>query len=903
MQPFFLTVEQYGNKIYERFIDENGVEQSRQVEYKPTMFYHGLQGQDSKYRDIYGKTCVKKKFDSIDSARKWRKEMQDIGQEAMGMDDFKLAYLSDTYGSELVYDRRLIRVANADIEVTAPEFPDPLRAMWPVDAITHYDSLDDKFYVFDLLDNTQVKVSEWDRTKAIMKVEDGGDGLPEHLVDRVVYMAFNTEVELLSNYIMLWQEKPPVIFTGWNVEGFDIPYLCNRIKNVLGENALKRMSPMGRVTSKVIQNIYGDKEIYSIWGVSILDYLDLYKKFSFTNLASYALDYAAKHELGEKNGKIEYEGPINKFREANHQLYISYNIVDVLRVQQIDERRQFIELALSLAYYARMQIQSCFSPLKTWDAIIFNSLKEQDKVIPESKHHHVEGYPGAFVKQPVPGAYRWVLSADLTSLYPSIIRQVNISPETLVAPFMAAPIEDYINRVAAKPSEEYSCSPNGWMFRKDIDGVIPVEIAKVFFQRKAQKGVMLTCDRNKERVKGSSERGGERDIDWIDVRKDFDDDTISKLHTLHEDAILALIEKCERASMAADTAQHNRKILINSLYGALGNVYFRYYDLRNASAITLFGQLALQWIERKVNEYLNGVCKTEGVSYVFYGDTDSIYMCVDNLIERVGGEARFTDTNHLVDFLDKFAKEKLEPAIDAGFRELCEYMNNKEHLMFMDREVIAGPPLGSKGLGGFWTAKKRYALNVWDNEGTRYAEPKLKIMGLETQRSSTPKAVQKALKECIRRILQEGEESLQVYYKEFEEEFRRLPYQSVAAVSSANNLMKYSDSAGYPTKGTPKHVKGALAFNRMAKDLGVEPLREGDKVMMLPLRPMNPFKEESISWSSGTKLPPGMEKPVLDYLDYPALFAKTFVKPLSSITEACAIQHEKKASLLDLFDI
>lgn len=282
---------------------------------------------------------------------------------------------------------------------------------------------------------------------------------------------------------------------------------------------------------------------------------------------------------------------------------------------------------------------------------------------------------------------------------------------------------------------------------------------------------------------------------------------------------------------------------------------------------------------------------------------NSIYVYVDKVIEKVGGEERFESTEKLVDFLDRFGKERMEPIIDKGYRELCEYMNNYEHLMFMDREAIAGPPIRSEGLGGFWTGKKRYGLNVWDMEGTRFAEPKLKIMGLETQRSSTPKACQKSLKECIRRMLQEGESSLQEYYAVFEKEFRQLDYREVAVVSSANNIAKYSDSYGNPVKGTPYHIKGALCYNRQALAKSMDPIREGEKIMILPLKAGNPFGEICFAWRSGTRIPNEFESEVLKWLDWALLFNKTFVKPLSNITEASKIHYEKVASLADLFDI
>ncbi|WWS25277.1 hypothetical protein vBKpnAMK6_00323 [Klebsiella phage vB_Kpn_AM_K6] len=634
MKEFYISVESLGNDIVERYIDSTGEERMRRVPYSPVMFSHCME--ETKYKDIYGKYCKKNTFPTMKDARDWMRRMEDMGMEAMGMDDFKLAYISDTYGSEIVYNKKFIRIANCDIEVTASQFPDPMKAEYEIDAITHYDSVDDKFYVFDLLHSLYGSVSEWDKKLAA---------------------------------------------------------------------------------------------------------------------------------------------------------------------------RGFIDLAISMSYYAKMPYQGVMSPIKTWDAIIFNSLKEQDKVIPQSRSHVKQSYPGAYVKEPVPAAYRYIMSFDLTSLYPSIIRQVNISPETIVGQFKLHPLGEYINKTAPRPSDEYSCSPNGWMYRKDVDGVIPVEIAKVFYQRKEWKNKMMGAKRNQELIKKvlNDKKFGTIDkFAEVNVYEDFSDDMKAELLTYTEECLDKLMFECKHAEILGNTNQLNRKILINSLYGALGNIYFRYYDLRNASAITLFGQMAIQWIERKVNEYLNKVCGTEGHSFVVAGDTDSIYVCVDKVIEKVGLE-RFKETNDLVEFLNQFGKKKMEPWIDQSYREMCEYMNNKEHLMFMDREAISCPPLGSNGIGGFWKAKKRYALNVYDMEGTRYAEPHLKIMGMETQQSSTPTAVQNALEESIRRMLQEGEESLQQYYKQFESEYRELDYKVIAEVKTANNIGKYDDGAGYPDKGTPYH--------------------------------------------------------------------------------------------------
>ncbi|QQG32070.1 DNA polymerase [Citrobacter phage CkP1] len=894
---FYISIETVGNDIVERYID-NGVEKTRRVEYSPTMFRHCTH--KTKFVDIYGKNCEPQTFATMKDARDWIKRMEDVGLEAMGMEDFKLAYLSDTYGSEIVYDRKFVRVANCDIEVTGLKFPDPMKAEYEIDAITHYDSIDDKFYVFDLLDSMYGSVSKWDAKLAARTEAEGGDEVPQDIIDRVVYMPFHTEAELLMEYIHLWEQKRPAIFTGWNIEGYDIPYIMNRVKQVLGERSMKRFSPINRVKSKVITNMYGDKEVYSIDGVTILDYMDLYKKYSFTNQPSYTLDYVAKYET--KKGKLPYDGPINKLRETNHQRYISYNIMDVESVSGIDRVRGFIDLALSMSYYAKMPFGGVMSPIKTWDAIIFNSLKEQNKVIPQGRHHVKQSFPGAFVFEPKACARRYIMSFDLTSLYPSIIRQVNISPETIAGQFKVHPIHEYIAGTAPRPSDTYSCSPNGWMYDKNKEGVIPVEIAKVFFQRKDWKKKMFAEEMNVEAIKKIIEKGTGSNSNKPKIERyvRFDDKFLSSLSDYTKEVLESLVSDAEAAAILANTNQLNRKILINSLYGALGNIYFRYFDLRNATAITIFGQVGIQWIARKINEYLNKVCGTEKEDFIAAGDTDSVYVSVDKVIEKVG-LSRFKTTDEVVEFMNQFGKKKMEPMIDKAYRELCEYMNNKEHLMHMDREAISCPPLGSKGVGGFWKAKKRYALNVYDMEDKRFAEPHLKIMGMETQQSSTPKAVQAALEESIRRMLQEGEESVQEYYKQFEKEYRKLDYKAIAEVKTCNDIAKYDDN-GWPGFKCPFHVRGALTYNRATEGFSATPILEGNKVMVVPLREGNPFGDKCIAWPSGTELPKEIRQEVLTWLDFTTLFQKSFVKPLTGMCESAGMDYEEKASLEDMFD-
>ena len=490
---FYIAVERVGDKIYERYI-ENGKEKERWVEYSPVLFSHSEK--ETKWKDIYGKYCEKHSFASMGEANGWKKQMQEVGLSCLGMDNFVLSYISDTWENMEESDKKYIRIVNMDIEVTGRKFPDPALAEYEIDAITHYDSIEDKYYVFDLLKSNYGNVTAWDKKLAALPDSEGGDEVPTDILGKVVYKSYDAEKDLLNDYINLWEKQRPAIFTGWSIEGFDIPYLLTRIKHVLGERSMKRLSPIKRVNSKVISNMYGTKEIFTIAGVAILDYLDLYKKFSFTNQPSYRLDYVALYET--KKGKLEYDGPINKLRETNHQRYISYNIIDVESVQAIDKVRGFIDLSISTAHYSKTNFSDVMSPVKLWDSIIFNSLKLQNKVIPENISHSKQQYPGAFVKEPKPGMYKIGASVDATSLYPSIIRQGNISPETIFGQFTLYEMHEYINGTAPKPSEEFSCSPNGWMYTKEYKGIMPIEVEKVFFQRKEWKTKMKNAEKNLE---------------------------------------------------------------------------------------------------------------------------------------------------------------------------------------------------------------------------------------------------------------------------------------------------------------------------------------------------------------------------------------------------------------------
>ncbi|QHJ78885.1 MAG: hypothetical protein [Caudoviricetes sp.] len=889
MNQYYTNIELIGNNILERYLID-GVEHRRKVPFEPSLFTHSQAA--SAYQDIYGRNVQEKFFNNISEARQWKKSMQDFNKEVLGMDDFILQYLYKTYTPEIKFDIKEIDIAYVDIEVVSKDgFPEPSICKWEIDALTHYSSKLDTYFVFAL--------RQWCKKDSV---------LSQDIIDKTDYQYFDSEKELLIAYVNFWRQNTPNILTGWNIERFDLPYIVNRLRKLWGEKAADKLSPWGKIEEKTVYDMGGREEtVYKIIGVNLIDYMELYKKFTFVTRPSYKLGYIGQVELGDS--KLEYDGPLWQLAEQDPQTYVDYNIKDVDLLVRLDIRLSLFLLVLSVSYYARVNYNNVFSPLKTWDGIIHYSLMQKNVVVPENKKHHKEDYEGAYVKSPIMGYHRWLTSFDLTSLYPKLIMQYNISPETLVDFYQPGDLSEFVNKTYEWNKQDYSCTPNGMMYLKSKRGVIPTEIEKVFNQRKFHKNTSFAYSFLHEKsklVSHEAKSGSDEKIDISDFVNIPKDDMEDRLRDLSIEQLKQIIDVAPLLEKIHDVQQMARKVLINSLYGALGNEFFRYYDIRNADAVTSGGRLSIQWIERKLNEFFNRLCKTENHDFVAYIDTDSVYLALEPFIKVICDlknikEEDWTKTQW-VDFIDKFAKEKVEPYILKSYQELADYMNAYEQQMFMDREAIADT--------GFWTAKKRYCLNVWDNEGKRvYDEngnlkPKLKIMGIETQRSSTPPFVTKSLKESIRLILQSDEQTLQDYVSKVSSEYRTRPYQDIASVTSANNIEKYCDNKYNPLKGCLGHIKGVLAYNRMSMNFNdVDPIRSGEKVQLLIFKPNNPTMSEVFAFPSGGNIPDEFKLDLKKTINYDLMYEKHFLKPLLSICGSIKWKHEPSIDLTSLFDI
>ena len=802
---FYTSVIQRGNYLLVREI-KNDKRVSQKIRWRPT--FYGTTHKRSTLKTLRGENVSPVTLESITEGRNFLERYKDQPDLIHGFERYPFVYIAEQYPDYVNWDMDKILIITLDIEVACESgFPDPQKADEPLLCIT-------------------VKNQS---NKAIMVW-----GVADYTNDRkdVRYIQCDDETDLLKKFIDFWSSIQPDIVTGWNVQFFDIPYLCNRIDKLFGEDVVKKLSPWGYVNEENVYQYGRQQQKYDIFGVACLDYLDLYRKFTYTNQESYRLDHIAFVELGERKNENPYE-TYQEWYTKDYQSFVDYNITDVELVDALEDRMKLIELALTVAYEAKVNYEDVYSQVKMWDVLIYNFLRSKDIVVPKRRISAKDDrYEGAYVKEPQTGMHKWVMSFDLNSLYPHLIMQYNISPETLITQGNGeVSVEKLLDKKVELPDDGCAVTPNGAKFRKDFHGFLPQLMEKMYDDRVKFKKWTLDA---KQRYEDTKERKYQNEI--------------SKYNNI----------------------QMARKIALNSAYGAIGNQYFRYYDRKMATAITTAGQLSIRWIENKVNGYLNKLLSTTEVDYIIASDTDSIYVRFDELISHI-------NPKNPVDFLDKVAREKIAPYITKCYEELAEYVNAYAQKMDMAREVIADR--------GIWTAKKRYILNVHDSEGVRYTTPQLKIMGIEAVKSSTPAPCREKIKEALQIIINEDEKVLNKFVQEFRKEFMSLDVEDIAYPRSCNNLQKYRNSSTIFIKGTPMHIKGALIYNYLLNSEGVgnkyPKIQEGDKIKFLELKTPNRLQSNVISFM--TRLP--KEFDMKGIINYDVMFEKSFVDPLTFILD------------------
>ncbi len=832
---FYTSVSRYGNNLLYRGYD-NGKKIQKRIKYKPTYFVST--NKSTNWKSLDGVSVAPIQFDSMREAKEWLQvNKQVVGRHIYGNDKHIPAFINDEFPGDIEFDRNQINVTTIDIEVQSDAgFPEPEQAAHEITAITIKNNIDNTYYVWGL--------GDYDVENSYMQD------------NRVIYKECKTEAELLLDFVAHWSlpSNCPDVVTGWNSRFFDIPYIVNRIFRIHGEEVVKRLSPWGLIDRRDVTTMQRKHIAYEIQGIAQMDYLDLFKKFgySYGPQESYKLDHIAHVVLGERKLSYEEFGNLHTLYKYDFQKFIDYNIKDVELVDRIEDKMGLVTLALTMAYRGGVNYGDVMGTTAIWDAIIFRNLYENNVIVPFAEEKFKSPYPGGYVKDPHVGMHDWVVSFDLNSLYPSIIMQYNMSPETIIdGKVIALDVDKCIQGV--KVDTDNKCvAASGQYFKTTEKGILPKIIDQMYSERVVIKKQMLASQQELQKVNKEDKQ---------------------ELYRIQRDIAIA------------ENQQMSIKILLNSLYGALGNKYFRFFDQRIAEGITLTGQLTIRWAEKAINQYLNKVLKTSK-DYVLAIDTDSVYVCLNDLVEAV-------NPKNPLEFVNTVCEEKLEPVLEQSYNKLFEMLGGIDNRMVMKREAIADR--------GIWTAKKRYILNVHDNEGVRYAEPKLKIMGIEAIKSSTPAPCREALKEMFKVIISGSEADVQRNIESFRTYFKTLSPDQIAFPRGITNLTKFRDKTTIYKKGTPIHARGSLLYNKLLMDKSLtkqyNKIQNGEKIKFIYLRTPNSIKEDVISFSDYLPEEFGLHR----YIDYEKQFSKTFLDVIEPILSAVNWNSKEIATLDEFF--
>jgi DNA polymerase elongation subunit (family B) len=843
MENFYTNVLCVGSNILYRGV-KNGRRVKLKIGYKPSLFIPAKK--QTEFTTLQGEYLERKTFETIREARDFVKRYEEVGNfKIFGNNKYEYAFIADQQKGMVEYDQEKISIAVIDIEVGSENgFPDPYLANEPITAVC----------------------IRYVNGRTI--VYGCGDYINKD--EHVTYIKCKDEWSLCKKFLEDWSENCPDILTGWNIKFFDIPYLYNRFMKILGEDDAKKLSPWGLINERKVFAMNRENIAYELLGVATWDYIELYRWYApgGKSQESYRLDAIASVEVGDNKLSYDEYDSLHELYRLNYQKFIEYNIKDVDLILRLEDKLKLIEMGLTLAYDTKCNYEDIFAQTRMWDALIYNNLLEKNIVVPPKTHSQKsERFEGAYVKDPQIGMHHWVASFDLDSLYPHLMMQYNISPETLVNPEDYTPLMRSIissgvsvdklldKKLDLSGLKDVTLTPNGQFFRTDKQGFLPKMLEEMYEDRKKFKKLMLKA------------------------KQDYENETDeSKKYEI------------EKRISRYDNLQLAKKVGLNSAYGAMGSQYFRFYDLRQAIAVTTAGQLSIRWIEKKLNQYMNNILKTDD-DYVIASDTDSIYMRLGPLVDKVCGSS--LPANKVIEFMDKVCEDKLQPYIDTSYQELAKYVNAFSQKMRMKREGLSDK--------GIWTAKKRYILNVYNNEGVQYNEPHLKVMGLEMVKSSTPSAIRAKMYETIKLLITGTESDVQDFIEKFREEFKSLPPEEISFPRGVNGLKEYSDSNSLYKKGTPIHVKGALLYNHYLKQMKLEKkyplIQEGEKLKFTYLKQPNPFKDTVISYPG--RLP--AEFQLVSYVNYDMQFDKAYLDPVKIILDCIGWSPVKVNSLESFF--
>jgi len=773
------------------------------------------------YTSLYG--------DKLKRINKWDKEQPDLFESDVNPE---IRVLVDNYtDSEEPSTGHKVMIFDIEVEVT-DGFPDPLKAQNKITSIAFNDPLTQQYYCYVL-----------DPKKKVGEFKDD------------IVESFDDEYDLLNAFFKKYLEIQPTILTGWNVEFFDVPYLYNRAQQVLGSDIASSLSPINIVQWSDFQ------DRYKIAGVSILDYLSLYKKYTFSERSSYRLDAIGEYEVGEK--KVAYEGTLNDLYENDLTTFVEYNLQDVKLVKKIDDKLDFIEIARGLAHLGHCPYEDVSMSSRYLEGAILVYLKKQNIIAPNKNYNRKklngEKFEGAFVQEPIKGKHDWVYDLDITSMYPSCIMSLNISPETKLGKIEGWNPEEFIRKDNKKTysfmkgnkllnrftetelknmldNENISIATNGVIYRKDKTGLLPALLKKWFNER----------------------------VEYRKLSKKF-----------HE-------EGDKEKSDYFDRRQHLQKIVLNSLYGVLGLPAFRFYDLDNAEATTLTGQSLIKFTKKIANNYYNKELNDKE-NRCIYIDTDSVFYSALPLVKK-----RFPD-------LDIKNEDTMSKAILEIASEVQDYLNKSydffakrfcnldDHRFDIKQEVIAK--------SGLFVTKKRYGMKIINDNGKKV--DKMLIKGLDVVRASFPLAMKEMLSKVLEDILMNvPKEQLDKYIINFRNSMKLMDFNKIAIPISVKRISKYTlkDSGLFSSyaMGTPVHVKSSIFYNDFLTYKNISkrftPISNGEKIKWVYLKE-NPLNLPTMAYK-GHEDPPEVLEFIRQFINVEKIYNQVLHKKIMMLYEA-----------------
>ncbi len=750
-----------------------------------------------------------------------------------------------------------LRIFYIDIETYSKEFPDVTKANDTINVINIYDSLDNRFIVFGL----------------------AKDYVPQS--DNVFYIKCKTEKELLEYFLKYWRKHFPDVVVGYNSESFDIPYIINRINLVFNDiNYANRLSPVGHIRFKDnIVNRFGDKNSrWYISGITLLDYMLIYKKFSPRQTPSYKLNYIAEEELGV--GKLEYNAVnLTELSDKDWTTFINYNIQDVQLIIDLNKKLHFIETMRELAYLGLANIESAMGTIAMVTGALASKALNKNRIIPTFLNKDIQSFSGGFVKNPITGLYEDIVTFDLNSLYPNTIITLNISPETKVGKITESD-NDNVKLLLVNGKEHNFTKTEFDKFIKTKQ--ISISKANVLYMQSFKGICSELIDPLYERRKRIQQKLKEDKIEELRVKKDLKKNPNSE-------ALKQKLNELEKDIVHSSNLEYSIKIFLNSIYGTFANKHSPFYDIDNASSITLTGQECIKQSQNIVNEYIKSKYNLNE-DFVIFQDTDSLGLHIKPILDKL-------NIPFLID-------NKLNPEIYNIINPIDENLNqeimkwgkidlNSNDCRFQfKREAICKT--------GLFLVKKRYVLHILNNKGIE--SDFIKYTGVEINKSDTPKAIKPLIKKVVETLIKTKDPELtDNAFKETYEVFKNTPIESIAISKGIKNLNKYKKlSEGFTiVKQCPMHVKSAIYYNLLLDRLDLvnkyEKIKSGQKMKLFYVLP-NKYKIESIGFNDKYPSEFGLN------MDVDKMFNKIIVKSIGRFYDAIGwkIPNPKNEFAVDL---